>query len=77
MDDLRPRADGKKYSDQIAFVQDRLGHDRRYAIDDSKAESELGFKRTHNFESGIKHTIEWYLSNQEWCNIVTGKKKAA
>lgn len=75
LDAKRPRVDGKSYSAQIAFVKDRPGHDRRYAIDDSKAERELEFTRKHNVESGLAETIEWYLLNQNWCETVT--KKAA
>ncbi len=74
LDELRPRANGKKYHELITFVEDRLGHDRRYAIDDAKAENQLGFKRDYNFEEGIRSTINWYLANQEWCNKVMVKK---
>lgn len=54
------------YKDQITFVEDRLGHDFRYAIDDSKAEKELHFTRDYNFEQGLKATIEWYINNPNW-----------
>ncbi|TCI21728.1 dTDP-glucose 4,6-dehydratase [Exiguobacterium sp. SL-9] len=54
-----------KSEELIEFVEDRLGHDKRYAIDPSKLEA-LGWKPEHNFDSGIKHTIEWYLDNEEW-----------
>lgn len=74
LDAIKPRADGKNYAEQIRFVTDRLGHDQRYAIDDSKAEKELGFKRSVDFEQGLKQTIMWYLDNQQWCQQV---KKAA
>jgi dTDP-glucose 4,6-dehydratase len=60
MDEMKPKAEGK-YSDQIAFVKDRPGHDIRYAIDASKIENELGWKADENFETGIVKTIEWYL----------------
>jgi len=60
MDEMKPKAEGK-YSDQIAFVKDRPGHDMRYAIDASKIENELGWKADENFETGIVKTIEWYL----------------
>lgn len=73
LDELRPRSDGKSYKEQKHFVPDRLGHDRRYAIDDSKAQHELGFHRKHSFASGIKATVEWYLQNAEWCAAVTQK----
>lgn len=54
----------------IEFVKDRLGHDRRYAIDSSKIQSELGWKPKYTFETGIKETIQWYLDNQNWINQV-------
>jgi dTDP-glucose 4,6-dehydratase len=63
LDRLRPKSDGKSYRGQITFVKDRAGHDRRYAIDASKIESELGWKANENFESGILKTINWYLSH--------------
>jgi dTDP-glucose 4,6-dehydratase len=69
LDALQPRKRGGAYASQIAFVTDRLGHDKRYAIDDSKAKRELGFKRKHDFESGLRATVEWYLANGEWCKI--------
>ena len=59
-----------KSEDLIEFVTDRKGHDLRYAIDSSKVEEELGWKRTYTFESGIKETIDWYLNNQEWLNAI-------
>lgn len=62
LDELKPREDGKKYSDLITFVKDRAGHDRRYAIDATKIENELSWKADENFETGIKKTVEWYLS---------------
>lgn len=66
LDELRPRNDGKKYCEQIAFVTDRPGHDQRYAIDARKIERELGWKPAETFETGIRKTIQWYLDNQEW-----------
>lgn len=66
----------RDYKALITFVEDRLGHDWRYAIDDSKAQKELGFTRAYaSFEAGLKATIEWYLTHQGWCDEVT--KKAA
>ena len=60
----------------ITFVTDRPGHDLRYAIDSTKVEKELGWERTYNFEDGIKETIDWYVSRQDWIdNIKTGKYK--
>jgi dTDP-glucose 4,6-dehydratase len=66
LDTLRPRADGVSYSTQITYVKDRPGHDRRYAIDASKIERELGWKPTETFETGIRKTVHWYLDNPEW-----------
>lgn len=70
LDELRPRADGKAYSAQIAYVTDRPGHDRRYAIDARKLERELGWKPAETFETGIRKTVEWYLDNQKWVSNV-------
>ena len=61
LDEKRPRADGAKYADLITFVQDRAGHDFRYAIDASKIERELGWKVDETFDTGIIKTVEWYL----------------
>ncbi|SDY82207.1 dTDP-glucose 4,6-dehydratase [Pseudomonas salomonii] len=73
LDELRPQVDGKPYSDQIAYVTDRPGHDRRYAIDARKLERELGWKPAETFETGIRKTVEWYLDNQDWVsNIQSG-----
>ena len=66
LDELRPRADGKPYQDQITYVTDRPGHDRRYAIDARKLERELGWKPAESFESGIRKTVQWYLDNPDW-----------
>lgn len=54
----------------ISFVEDRLGHDLRYAIDASKIEKELGWTPAHNFEQGIQKTVAWYLKNQDWINLI-------
>jgi dTDP-glucose 4,6-dehydratase len=61
LDKLRPKAEGS-YKDQISYVEDRAGHDRRYAIDATKIESELGWKADESFETGIVKTIKWYLN---------------
>ena len=66
LDDMRPKADGQSYSTQITYVKDRPGHDRRYAIDASKIERELGWKPAETFETGIQKTIAWYLANPDW-----------
>ncbi|WP_199052489.1 dTDP-glucose 4,6-dehydratase [Aquitalea sp. ASV15] len=71
LDTLRPKADGTGYAEQITYVQDRPGHDRRYAIDARKLERELGWKPAETFESGIRKTVEWYLDNQDWVSNVT------
>jgi len=71
LDQLRPRADGQSYRSQITFVKDRPGHDRRYAIDATKLERELGWKPAETFESGIQKTVEWYLDNPDWVAHVT------
>lgn len=71
LDELRPRADGQPYHQQIAYVTDRPGHDRRYAIDARKLERELSWKPAETFETGIRKTVEWYLDNQKWVGNVT------
>jgi dTDP-glucose 4,6-dehydratase len=70
LDELRPQSEGKSYSEQITFVTDRPGHDRRYAIDARKIERELGWKPAETFETGIRKTVQWYLDNQGWVNNV-------
>ncbi len=72
LDDLVPREDGAKYADQITYVADRPGHDRRYAIDAAKIEKTLGWTPEETFETGIRKTVEWYLSNSEWIAKVSG-----
>jgi dTDP-glucose 4,6-dehydratase len=71
LDARRPLADGCARESLITFVKDRPGHDRRYAIDSTKLQNELGWQPTHTFESGIEHTIDWYLDNQPWSEQVT------
>jgi dTDP-glucose 4,6-dehydratase len=66
LDELAPKADQTTYREQIRYVTDRPGHDRRYAIDAGKIERELGWRPIETFESGIKKTIQWYLDNQAW-----------
>ncbi|AJC19666.1 dTDP-glucose 4,6-dehydratase [Pandoraea pulmonicola] len=70
LDELSPRADGKSYGDQITFVTDRPGHDRRYAIDARKLERELGWRPAQTFETGMRKTVQWYLANGEWVRQV-------
>lgn len=73
LDELRPRADGKSYAEQITYVQDRPGHDRRYAIDARKLERELGWKPAETFDTGIRKTVQWYLDHPEWvANVQSG-----
>lgn len=73
LDELKPKSNGS-YKDQIKFVKDRPGHDKRYAIDPAKIEKELGFKPAHNFNEGIRKTVEWYLNNLDWCEAVMQNK---
>ncbi len=65
-----PRTDGASYRKQIAFVPDRLGHDRRYAVDASKIARELGWRPSESFETGIRKTVQWYLANRDWVREV-------
>lgn len=67
LDQLKPRSSGGSYKDLISFVADRPGHDARYAIDDTLAEKELLFRRSHTFETGLKATVQWYINNSAWC----------
>jgi dTDP-glucose 4,6-dehydratase len=72
LDAEKPRADGNSYHKQIEFVTDRPGHDRRYAIDATKIERELGWMPAEKFETGIRKTVRWYLDNNEWVERVVG-----
>jgi dTDP-glucose 4,6-dehydratase len=71
LDDAKPRQDGKSYAQQITFILDRPGHDRRYAIDPGKLERSLGWKPEETFETGIRKTVQWYLDNSGWISHVT------
>ena len=71
LDELQPRADGQSYATQMTFVKDRLGHDRRYAIDARKLERELGWRPEETFESGLRKTVQWYLGHGDWVEEVT------
>jgi dTDP-glucose 4,6-dehydratase len=71
LDELKPRGEGLSYAEQITFVKDRPGHDRRYAIDASKIESELGWRPAETFETGLRKTVQWFLDNQAWVEDVT------
>lgn len=73
LDELKSRSNGKSYAEQITFVKDRPGHDRRYAIDASKIERELGWRPAQTFETGIRKTVQWYLDNPDWIKgVVSG-----
>ena len=73
LDELKPRTDGVSYTSQISFVKDSLGHDRLYAVDATKLETELGWRAQESFETGIRKTIAWYLDNQDWvASVVSG-----
>ena len=71
LDRLRPRSDGASYTSQIAYVKDRPGHDRRYAIDAAKLRRELGWKPAETFETGLEKTVRWNLDNAAWIERVT------
>ena len=71
LDELSPRSDRRSYKGQITYVTDRPGHDRRYAIDATKINRELGWKPAETFETGIRKTVKWYLENQDWVKNVT------
>ncbi len=74
LDELQPRSDGRPYREQKVFVADRPGHDRRYAIDASKIECELGWTPLENFETGLRKTVTWYLDNTEWVDhVISGE----
>lgn len=77
LDNLKPRKDGRSYSELKTFVKDRAGHDKRYAIDARKIEKELGWKPKNTFEAGIFSTVKWYLENAKWVeNVVSGEYKS-
>jgi dTDP-glucose 4,6-dehydratase len=73
LDEERPRTDGKPYTEQITYVKDRPGHDRRYAIDARRITGELGWAPAETFETGIRRTVRWYLDHQPWvANVTSG-----
>mgnify|MGYP000374412792 FL=1 len=79
LDELRPKANGESYKGLIEFVKDRAGHDKRYAIDATKIQTELGWQPKENFDSGLENTVRWYLDNSEWWdpirkNIYNGRR---
>jgi dTDP-glucose 4,6-dehydratase len=71
LDELVPESKFRPHSQLVTFVEDRLGHDRRYAIDARKIEGELGWRAQESFETGLRKTVEWYLANAAWVNNVT------
>jgi dTDP-glucose 4,6-dehydratase len=74
LDELKPKLDGKSYADQTTFVKDRPGHDRRYAVDASKLERDLGWRPQETFETGLRKTVLWYLENETWVkHVVSGE----
>ena len=73
MDYLKPLSNKKSYKDLISFVEDRPGHDFRYAIDSNKIQNELNWKPHENFESGIIKTIQWYIENEKWWRSIQDK----
>jgi dTDP-glucose 4,6-dehydratase len=76
LDARAPRPDGRPHAGRIEFVADRPGHDRRYAIDCSKIERELGWRPRESFETGLAKTVDWYLANRAWCAEITSKRYA-
>ena len=74
LDELKPRQDGRSYREQKISVADRPGHDKRYAIDATKIERELGWKPEESFESGMRKTVQWYLDNPAWvAHVISGE----
>jgi dTDP-glucose 4,6-dehydratase len=71
LDELQPREDGKSYAEQITYVKDRAGHDRRYAIDAGKIKDNLGWQPVETFETGLRKTVQWYLDHADWVSSVT------
>ncbi len=76
LDEARPRGDGRPYAEQITFVADRPGHDRRYAIDAAKIRRELGWEPLESFQSGIAKTVRWYIDNQAWWGDILERRYA-
>lgn len=76
LDRLRPRGDGRSYAEQITFVADRPGHDKRYAIDATRIRDELGWTPVETFETGIEKTVCWYLDNEDWWRTIVAERQA-
>jgi dTDP-glucose 4,6-dehydratase len=70
LDGGKPRRDGRSYREQITFVKDRPGHDRRYAICADKLLGELGFRPRSSFAEGLARTVDWYLANESWWRTI-------
>ncbi|WP_298162106.1 dTDP-glucose 4,6-dehydratase [Brevundimonas sp.] len=76
LDDLAPRPDGQAHAGAIAFVEDRPGHDRRYAVDPSKARADLGWEPQVGFEQGVRDTVAWYLEHSDWWGAILADRDA-
>ena len=76
LDELAPRADGRSYAEAIAFVEDRPGHDRRYAVDPSRARADLGWEVRVEFDQGIRETVAWYLNHRDWWEAIIDERDA-
>jgi dTDP-glucose 4,6-dehydratase len=74
MDELRPRAGGRPYAELITYVNDRPGHDFRYAVDFSKIQNELGWQPDHDYRSGLRKTVAWYIAHADWWQAIQEKK---
>lgn len=74
LDQLRPRPQGRRHEELIAFVEDRPGHDRRYAVNCQKIKQKLGWQPRENFASGLRATVVWYLEHRDWCVEIAAKK---
>jgi len=72
LDEKKPSAIQRSYTQLITHVQDRPGHDRRYAMDTSRICQELGWRALENMHSGLNKTVDWYLANLDWCQVVGG-----
>ena len=75
LDELQPRPDTRSYREQIEFVEDRPGHDRRYAVDASRIANELGWTPSESFATGIRKTVEWYINNEAWLKANTNEQR--
>lgn len=76
LDEAHPRVGGHSYSEQITYVENRPGHDKRYAIDATRIASELGWRPLETFETGIRKTVRWYLDNQDWWRAIVSEHQA-